>query len=227
MLQTTSLQQVKIWSYARADLVLRWALKVNVILHIITSLSAFADIFQRADGVQPESWARSIAAKTFLFLCFRSRLPQDTFVSLFRCKQRPLSNRLSQTEQSQCSQLLFTTLTVSSSWFNPVVTWLPAVTWARCLTCSKNSSMKWSLSTCTTSSSSSLSFACRQETWCHRCGDDASVMKTDAEAHRRTHRGKPLRKSKQEVSKQPQQGITTPTTEKVIFSLFKYDIIVK
>lgn len=85
MLQTTSLQQVKIWSYARADLVLRWALKVNVILHIITSLSAFADIFQRADGVQPESWARSIAAKTFLFLCFRSRLPQDTFVSLFRC----------------------------------------------------------------------------------------------------------------------------------------------
>lgn len=94
----TSLQQVKIWSYARADLVLRWALKVNVILHIITSLSAFADIFQRADGVQPESWARSIAAKTFLFLCFRSRLPQDTFVSLFRCKQRPLSNRLSQTE---------------------------------------------------------------------------------------------------------------------------------
>lgn len=128
MLQTTSLQQVKIWSYARADLVLRWALKVNVILHIITFLSAFADIFQRADGVQPESWARSIAAKTFLFLCFRSHLPQDTFVSLFRCKQRPLSNRLSQTEQSQCSQLLFTTLTVSSSWFNPVVTWLPAVT---------------------------------------------------------------------------------------------------
>lgn len=30
-----------------------------------------------------------------------------------------------------------------------------------CLTCSKNSSMKWSLSTCTTSSSSSLSLACR------------------------------------------------------------------
>lgn len=31
------------------------------------------------------------------------------------------------------------------------------------LTCSKNSSMKWSRSTCTTSSSSSLSLACKQE----------------------------------------------------------------